>query len=211
MLDNFNISFFLMTMLALVLAITVHEFSHAISADRLGDHTPRSQGRVTLSPLAHLDPMGTIFMVVSSLVGFGIGWGRPVLTNPDNYRINRRIADSLVAFAGPMSNLVLAALFSILIRLRVFPPGDPFYFLTTIIVLINIYLFFFNLIPIYPLDGSHLLANAMPPAMAAGYYRFMAQWGFLIFIALIMSRVLGQLIGPPASVVFSFLTGMHLD
>src|SRR5687768_8084188 len=115
MLEDFNISIFLMTMLALVLAITVHEFSHAIAADRLGDHTPRSQGRVTLSPLAHLDPMGSIFMVVSALVGFGVGWGRPVLTNPNNYRINRRIADSLVAFAGPLSNLVLAALFSILI------------------------------------------------------------------------------------------------
>ncbi len=210
MLENFDISQFLMVMVALVLGITVHEFAHAITADRLGDPTPRSQGRVTLSPASHLDPVGTIFMVVSSVIGFGIGWGRPVLTNPGNYRINPRVAGSLVAFAGPLSNLVIAAFFSILIRLRVFPPGDAFFVLSNLIVLINIYLFFFNLIPLYPLDGSHLLANSMPPAMADAYYRFMAQWGFLIFLGLVMSRVLGTIIGPPAQAVFGFLTGMPI-
>lgn len=206
-MENFNLSEFLMLMVALVLGITVHEFSHAIAADRLGDPTPRSQGRVTLSPMAHLDPVGTLFMAVSAAVGMGIGWGRPVLTNPDNYSINRRIGDSIVSFAGPLSNLVLAALFAIVVRAGVFPPGDAYNVLVHNIVLVNLFLFFFNLIPLYPLDGSHLLANALPPAMAQGYYRLMAQWGFLLFIGLALSGVLGTIIGPPAVRVYAFLVG----
>jgi Zn-dependent protease len=206
-MQNFNLSEFLMLMVALVLGITVHEFSHAITADRLGDDTPRSQGRVTLSPLAHLDPTGTLFMAVSAAIGFGIGWGRPVLTNPGNYRIDRRIADSLVSFAGPLSNLVLAALFAVVVRAGIFPPTDAYAVLVERIVLVNILLFFFNLIPLYPLDGSHLLANALPPGMREGYYRMMAQFGFLLFLGLALSGVLGRLIIPPARSVFLFLVG----
>lgn len=208
-MDNFNLSQFLMVIFALFLGITVHEFSHAIAADRLGDPTPRSQGRVTLSPLAHLDPIGTVFMIVSAVIGFGIGWGRPVMTNPDNYRINRRLGDSLVSFAGPLSNLVIAFLFAMLIRARVFPPTDAFFALCIVIVIINVYLFFFNLLPIFPLDGSHLLANAMPPEMAQAYYRFMMQFGTFIFLALIFTRILGRVIGPPADFIIGLLLGTN--
>ena len=206
-MENFNLSVFLMLMVALVLGITVHEFAHAITADRLGDPTPRSQGRVTLSPLAHLDPVGTLFMAVSAVIGFGIGWGRPVQTNPNNYTINRRLGHALVSFAGPFSNMVLAVLFAMLVRANVFPPGDAYAELVLRIVVVNVLLFFFNLIPLYPLDGSHLLANALPPPLMEGYYRFMAQWGFLLFLGLALSGVLGSIIWPPASFVIAFLIG----
>lgn len=206
-MNDFNLSDFLMTMVALVLGITVHEFAHAITADRLGDDTPRAQGRLNLYPTTHLDPMGTLFMAVSAVIGFGIGWGRPVLTNPANYRINPRIAGSLVAVAGPISNLMIAGIFALVIRGHVFPAGDAYQVLSAQIILVNLGLFFFNLIPLYPLDGSHLLANAMPPGMAEGYYRFMAQWGFLLFMGLLVSGLTGRLIGPPVIQAFDFLVG----
>lgn len=196
-----------MFVVAIVLGITIHEFAHAITADRLGDDTPRAQGRVTLSPFAHLDPIGSIFMLVSYFAGVGVGWGRPVQTNPRMYRIDRRIAGSMVAFAGPLSNLVLATILSGVLRLNLFPAEDAYTMLLVRVIETNILLFFFNLIPLFPLDGSHLLANAMPPAMAETYYQLMRQWGYLIFIGLVMSRVLTPLIVVPSDAVFTFLTG----
>lgn len=207
-MENFDISRFLMYMLAFVLAITVHEWAHAITADRLGDDTPRAQGRVTLSPLAHLDPMGSLMMAVSAIVGYGIGWGRPVLTNPSNYRMNPRVGDSLVSFAGPLSNMVLAGVFALLYRSGLVANDPAFNTLAQVIVFVNVFLFFFNLIPVYPLDGSHLLANSLPPPLAQSYYQFMAQWGFFLFIGLAISGLLGRIIGPPALLVIRWLLGV---
>ena len=205
---EFNLNAFLMYLMAIVLGITVHEFAHAYSADRLGDDVPRRQGRVTLSPLAHLDPFGTLFFVVSYLAGAGIGWGRPVQTDINNYRINRRLGHAIVVVAGPLSNLVLATLFALVLRAGIVPQSEAWLLvLIDQIITTNILLFFFNLIPLYPLDGSHLLAAALPPRMAEGYYRFMGQWGFLLFIALAMSRVTTLLIWPPAAAVYAFLVG----
>lgn len=207
-MEGFDVSRFLMFLLAIVLGITVHEFAHAWTADRLGDEVPRSQGRVTLSPLAHLDPLGSLFMLVSYFAGMGIGWGRPVQTNPNNYqKIDRRLGHSLVTVAGPVSNLILALLFALVLRSGVIPPGDAYDVLVLRIVWINLLLFFFNLIPLYPLDGAHLLANALPRSLAEGYYRFMAQWGILVFLLLAMTGLLGDLIGPPAVRLFILLTG----
>lgn len=206
-MQNFDVSLFLMFVVAIVLALTVHEFAHAFVADRLGDDVPRAQGRVTLSPLAHLDPLGSVFILVTYFTGMGVGWGRPVQTNPNNYRINRRLGHSLVSIAGPISNLILAVLFSLVLRAGLIPAGDAFDVLVERIVWTNLLLFFFNLIPVYPLDGSHLLANALPPGLTEGYYRFMAQWGLLLFLLLVMTGMLGRLIGPPALHLFSLLTG----
>jgi Zn-dependent protease len=205
MMENFNIATFMMSISALILGITVHEWAHAISADKLGDSTPRSQGRVTLWPLAHLDPMGTILMVVSTATGFGFGWGKPVMTQPANYRINPRIGDSLVSVAGPISNLVLAFFFAFVLRLNLLAPDDPFHIWLQKIVLINVVLFCFNLIPVYPLDGSHLLANALPVPMAESYRKFMAQFGVFIFLGLVLSGVLSKVMLPAVAVVYQFL------
>jgi Zn-dependent protease len=146
----------------------VHEFAHAWSADRFGDTTPRANGRLTLNPLAHLDPIGTLMMI---LVGFG--WAKPVPVNP--YALQRRssAAPMLVSLAGPMSNLLMAIIASIPFRLGLVSTHDiklptgllpslP-WFLTTFIY-INLLLMLFNLIPLFPLDGEKVLEYFLPPA-----------------------------------------------
>lgn len=206
---QFDIADFLTWALAIVSAITIHEAAHAFAADRLGDDTPRRQGRVTLWPLAHLDPLGSLFMLVTYFSGFGVGWGRPVQFDPTNFRqsVNRRLGSALVAFAGPLSNMILAGVLSLVLRANLFPADDANTMILLKLIQINVLLFFFNLLPLFPLDGSHLLANAMPPPLAERYYELMRQWGFFIFIALVLTGALTPLIVQPASAVFSFLTG----
>lgn len=205
-MSGFNFALFVMSISALILGITVHEWSHAIVADKLGDDTPRRQGRVTLWPLAHLDPVGTLLMVVSALVGFGIGWGRPVQTDPRNYRINRRIADSLVSFAGPLSNLVIAAVFALLLRSGLVR-DEAFLAWAIVTVSVNIFLFLFNLLPIFPLDGSHLLANALSPSIAEKYRDFMMRYGIFLFIGLVMFGKLSVLLTPAHDTIYRLLLG----
>ena len=140
---------FLYTAIALVIAITIHEFSHALAADRLGDPTPRSMGRLSLNPLAHLDPLGTL-----AILFVGFGWGKPVPFDPFNLR-DRRRDGAIISVAGPASNLALALIISFLIR---FTPLAMFSnFLITLLVL-NVSLAIFNLIPVYPLDGEKSLS-----------------------------------------------------
>ena len=102
--------FIIVSLISLVLGITIHEFAHALSADLLGDPTPRYQGRLTLNPVAHFDPVGGLMILVSSISGFGFGWGKPVPVNPVNLRYGPRVGLALVSFAGPFSNIVLATL-----------------------------------------------------------------------------------------------------
>ncbi len=149
------------------MAITVHEFAHAFAADRLGDDLPRSQGRVSLFPTDHLDPVGTLMMAVTSWTGFGIGWGKPVQTNPSAFR-NPRRDQGIVAVAGPLSNIAQATLFSLGIRLMVGLGSGSigassmwFEFLQTGLI-VNLALAFFNLIPLKPLDGSWIMTAALP-------------------------------------------------
>lgn len=199
-----------MTLLVLVVAITVHEFAHAAAADRLGDPTPRDQGRVTLNPASHLDPMGTLMMALSTFFGFGIGWGRPVLTHPANFRHPRRDT-LLVAVWGPVSNLAQAVVYAGVSRfsahlgwLAAGSPGDE---LIQTGVWVNLALAFFNLIPIPPLDGSKVLSALLPLGPAQAFDRFMAQWGLLLFLALIITHAASRLIGPPVQAAYSFLVG----
>ncbi len=151
--QSIDIAIFLIV--ALVVAITFHEFSHAWIANRLGDPTAKNLGRLTLNPLAHLDPMGTIMIL---LVGFG--WGKPVPYNPA--RLGRsRFNEVLIAISGPLSNMLLAILFAIpgriyLIENQSLPTGQIYTFLAVMVTL-NIFLAAFNLIPIPPLDGSKIL------------------------------------------------------
>lgn len=185
-------------MAVLVIAITIHEFAHAITADRLGDPTPRRQGRVTLFPIDHLDPIGTIMMVVSSLWGYGFGWGRPVQTNPLNFR--KPIRDgAIVAIAGPISNILQALIFSVIIHFQGGPDlSSQLGFFLFMGLRINLTLAFFNMLPIGPLDGHWVIQALLPRDVAEKYYRWNLQYGGFIFLGMMFFArdLLWVLIGP---------------
>ena len=190
--------------IALTIGITVHEFMHAKFADLAGDPTPRAAGRVTLNPLAHYDPIGTTMILL-----FGMGWGRPVPTNPLLYRHPRR--DALrVSLGGIGANLVVAFLAGLVLRAGIISsPG--FQDLAFDIVFLNLILAFFNIIPLYPLDGSHALVYALPRASAqrvGQFYRQYAMGPLLIFIvALNFVPMLGLIIFGPVSLLLRAFTG----
>lgn len=170
---------FFISFAGLILSLTIHEFSHAMMADRLGDPTPRIQGRVTLNPLAHLDPFGTIAML---LIGFG--WGKPVQFDP--YNLKNPVRDSaLIAIAGPASNMIIAIVLAIILRLNVMP-SEWFFQILEIILITNVSLAIFNLVPVYPLDGSKILLAILPRDLAYEYESFMNRYGFFVLIALLL-------------------------
>ena len=142
---------FVLVMLILVISIDLHEFSHAIVADRLGDPTPRRQGRITLNPLAHLDRVGTVMIVLSSLAGFGIGWGKPVQINPVSFTRKFRMKTShlLVALAGPMMNVALGLLvtliYAVLLATDVLRPQSPLATGVVQVIYLNFILFVFSI------------------------------------------------------------------
>lgn len=155
---------FLITILALVLSIAIHEFAHAWSAMQLGDRTAYYQGRVTLNPAAHLDPMGTLMMLIAAYTGFGIGWGKPVPVNPYNLKHGPRVGVALTSAAGPLSNILQAIVLGIPLRLAIHGtltlPELIGRFLATAFF-VNISLALFNLIPLFPLDGFGIVRGVV--------------------------------------------------
>ena len=148
----------------LIMSVVIHELSHGYMADRLGDPTPRLQGRLTLNPLKHLDPVGSLIVpLLTSIFGFTFGWAKPVEYNPYNLR-NKRQGEFLIAIAGPISNIALALIFGTIIRFVTAGAVEvtPFVEICSYIVVINIILAIFNLIPLPPLDGSKLLFSILP-------------------------------------------------
>ena len=180
-------------------ALPVHEFAHAAAAVALGDDTPKRQGRYTLNPLPHIDPLGAILI---AFVGFG--WAKPVQWNPRNIDISPKLGSIIVSLAGPLSNLLMAALAALVLRF-VEPSGFVVGFLGFFIQ-INILLFVFNLIPVPPLDGSHVLFALLP----GDNYRLQAQlsrYGFLLLMLIIF--LAPQVIRVPSSFIISLLlTGL---
>jgi len=172
------------SVVALALAISVHEFAHALAADKLGDLTPRYQGRLTLSPLAHLDLVGTLMILLA-----GFGWGKPVQFNPWGLK-NPRRDSALISIAGPVSNFATALLLAIAYK---FVPSPGNLFLLPIIIL-NINLGLFNLIPIAPLDGFKVIEGLLPKALAL-QWRGLERYGFLFLIFLIFPIFGASLIG----------------
>lgn len=205
-------NFIFMQIFAFVLCITVHEFAHAVTAYKLGDPTPKRQGRVTLNPLDHLDPLGTLMLVLMVITGArGIGWGRAVQVNPANFEHPRRDL-MLVAAAGPFSNLVLALLIAGVLRLGLVPMTPSLLEFLVMMVYMNIGLMFFNLIPIAPLDGSKILAGLLPADAAYRYELTMFRFGPILLLALvfIVPGVLSMLVGLPTAMVASRLLGMGI-
>ena len=193
---------------AVIVAITVHEFAHAKTADMAGDPTPRAAGRISLNPLDHLDVLGTMMLIWMCLGGFGIGWGRPVPVNPYNFRHPRR-DDIKVSLAGVTANLILAALVAMPLRLGLVPRsgGLGYYWLLQEIVLVNITIAVFNLIPIPPLDGSHVLANLLPRSAARAYSRAVGRYGMVMLLLLLFTGVIGTIVQPPMYFLARLLLG----
>ncbi len=170
--------------LILLVAFPVHEFSHALAAYRLGDGTAKLFGRLTLNPVAHFDPLGGIILVLTSLVGFGIGWAKPTPVNPSNLNGGRN-GDAIVAAAGPASNLVLASLGGFVLRLLIQAEVDlpnEVYLVLVYFIVINVALMLFNFLPIPPLDGSHVLFALMNPMTSFRWRATLEQYGFLILL-----------------------------
>ena len=169
---------------ALVVGITFHEFSHAFTADQLGDHRPRALGRVSLNPVRHIEPVGAIFFLIA-----GFGWGRPVPVNVYALRPGR-IGMAMVAGAGPIANLVVAVVFAVVFRALDMSGllDDAGSFVTQLlfsIVLFNVVLALFNLLPIPPLDGYNIVLPFLPPQTAFMVQRY-AQYGMLALLLLVV-------------------------
>ena len=188
--------------LPVLFAITVHEAAHGWVAYKLGDSTAMMLGRVTLNPLKHIDPLGTVILPLGMylLTGFMFGWAKPVPVDWRNLGHPRRDM-ALVALAGPGSNLVMAFLWALGMRIGL-DMGEtatwvamPLVFMATAGILINTILMLLNLLPILPLDGGRVVASILPPKLSSVYAR-MEPWGLFIIVGLLASGLLGHILGP---------------
>jgi Zn-dependent protease len=203
----------------LLVGFPVHEFSHALAAYRLGDGTAKLFGRLTLNPIAHFDPIGGTLLALSFIASagsFGFGWAKPTPVNPMNLEGGRR-GEAIVAAAGPLSNLVLAAAAAIPLRYLIANPdlAQQITFLFEVLyyfVYINIVLMLFNLIPIPPLDGSKVLFAALDRQTEYRIRPVLEQYGFLILMILILfpfgDSFLGRILFPIIDGIFGFLVGV---
>jgi Zn-dependent protease len=206
-------------MVVLLLAISAHEAAHAWMSDRFGDDTARLLGRVTLNPMAHTDPIGTLLIpIVNFLMGVGgarfflIGWGKPTPVNPLRWR-NKDLANVMVSIAGILANLLIAIIaFTIIKVLRLtglvyaIPDSlqEPVGLLLTNMLTMNISLAVFNLLPFPPLDGSKVLETFLPPSMQP-LYEILERYGFLILIGLMYTGVIGAIMRPIFILIYSLL------
>lgn len=198
---------FLFVIIILIMSVVIHEVSHGYAALALGDSTAKYEGRLTLNPISHLDPVGSVLIPLMGyfLGGFIIGWAKPVPFNPYNLK-NTRWGEALVAMAGPISNILIALIFGLIIRSAVIT-SVPFLNLAGFVVLINITLAVFNLMPVPPLDGSKILFALLP-------YKWhqlrvsMEQYGLIL--VLIFVFFIWQILSPIIGILFSTITGLAL-
>ena len=202
----------------LLVGFPVHEFAHALAAYRLGDSTAKQFGRLTLNPIAHFDPLGGILLAVSFIgAGFGFGWAKPTPVNPANLAGGRQ-GEALVAAAGPLSNLVLAAAAALPLRFLLATPELAEQVPTLIIqilylfVFINLVLMIFNLLPIPPLDGSKVLFAFLPPRLSWQWRPVLEQYGFILLLLLFFlppgNSIGGRIFIPIIDAFFSLLVGV---
>jgi Zn-dependent protease len=208
MLD-FTLPTFISRAITLLIAFTIHELAHAVTAVQLGDDTPRRMGRLTLNPLAHLDPLGSLLLLFA-----GFGWAKPVMVNPYNLRSGPNLGMAIVAAAGPFSNFVMAALAAIPLRLGIVPDIGGGQIIPTLarflqeFIFLNLILMLFNLIPITPLDGSKILRGFAPREWDRPL-GMLEQWGPFLLMALVFlgGRFMSVLIGEPAFRIYRALVG----
>jgi len=212
---------------ALLVGITFHEFSHAFAASRLGDPTPGYRGRLSLNPLAHLDPTGTVLLFLA-----GFGWGKPVEVNPSLMRGDPKTNMALTAAAGPISNLVVAGLAGLPIKLEMVPWRSPFnvpnlaswsgddylgLYLSSIVIF-GIILAIFNLIPLFPLDGFSVAVGILPRDLSQAFAELRAWGPGLLFLLIALPIVTGghfgilfQIMGPAVNGLTRVLTGIDTN
>ena len=198
---------FIVTIIILVMSIVLHELSHGYMAEILGDPTPRLQGRLTINPLKHLDPFGSIIVpIITSIAGFTFGWAKPIEWNPYNIK-NRRIGEFLISIAGPGSNILISIIFGLIIRFNYDSLSQSFLIVSSYIVIINIALAVFNLVPIPPLDGSKILFSLIPPHLS--HIRTVFERYSIILVVLFIV-VIWRFIEPIIPFLFKIITGVGL-
>ena len=217
-LFELDLLLFGITLFSLLVAITIHEFAHAWTAEQLGDPTARSLGRVSLNPLAHLDPLGSLVMLMSLVSGIGIGWGKPVPISPYRLRFGPRRGGALVALSGPAANLLMATVIGLVTRL-LFGVSPWILLVLNTLVWVNVIIAIFNLIPLPPLDGSAILLGILSLVRArwslvlseklVGLQR---HGPIILFLVIIVSQFLGlglvgRLIGAPSRLIYRLITG----
>jgi Zn-dependent protease len=195
----------------LIMSIVIHEVSHGFMAEYFGDNTARNAGRLTLNPLPHLDLFGSIILpavLVLTNAGFLFGWAKPVPYNPNNFR-NWKLGTLAVAMAGVGANFFIAIIFGLVLR---FVPGfvevsAGFYFIISIIVIVNLALGIFNLVPIPPLDGSKILFSLLPDSAAAAMYKI-EQYALILLLVFVI--FFADILYPVLAFLFHLLTGLAL-
>ena len=187
---------------ALIISLGLHEAAHAYSAYWLGDPTPKIQGRTTLNPLNHLDPIGSLFILFA-----GIGWGRPVEFNPYNLKNPQKDA-AIIAFAGPLINIVIALIGSALIYF-LYSAGSGYQLLFDALirlVALNVALAVFNMIPVDPLDGFKVVGGILPPHLAMKWYETQ-QYGIYILMFLLLTGGISRIVQPINTLVLGLILG----
>lgn len=198
---------FIIYIIALLLAITIHEFAHAWTADRLGDPTPRLRGRISLNPFVHLDLMGMLFLFF-----IGFGWGKPVVFDPFNLKNPRKDA-ALISLAGPCSNIILALLLSLLIKLFTFFHFPNFVTISFFIIIqLNVFLAVFNLLPIHPLDGFKIVEGILSHEKAQEWKQ-LERYGILFLLLMILpfggNTMIDSVVRPAADFILYLIMSLN--
>ena len=197
-------------LIALLIGFSVHEYAHALIAYKCGDNTAKLEGRLTLNPVSHLDPVGAVFLVFMAFAGFGLAWGKPVPVNFNNLK-NPRRDEMLVSVAGITANLIIACIAGILYRLFGHSLPNSAIAFTVILVSVNVSLAVFNLIPLYPLDGSRILMGFMSYNASRNYQIFMQKYSLIIFIAFLgfLDSPLKAIIIGPMEILVRLFIGVY--
>ena len=226
MLRNIDFGNLIIWFIVLLFSLSFHEAAHAWTSYRFGDDTGRLQGRITLNPIHHIDPIGTIlFPIMSALTSIPLfGWAKPVQTNPLLWR-DKKKANIMVSAAGPLSNFILATVAFVVIKALIISgsiflrggyytlvqptPNQPAFMaplavFLSVMLLLNVLLGVFNLIPVPPLDGSHVLEELLPRQMAEAYYQI-RPYGFILLLALMLLGVFGAILTPVYNAVLYLL------